>query len=94
MPAAKCVICNAEWKKKNRVSLFQIPKNPWRRERWNKACNKDLTDSDKVCEKHFLKTDFIDPPGTSKKTRLLPCALPSVFFGKHDVKVTKPFLDI
>lgn len=91
MPA--CSICSAH-SYKDKVCLFSIPNEEWRRQRWNKACNRILTDADRLCERHFVWADFIDLPGTLKKitkrtakTRLLPCAVPSIFFEKYDSKV-------
>lgn len=91
-----CSICAAH-PYKDKVSVYKVPTEAWRRQRWNKACNRTLLDTDRLCERHFLRSDFIDIPGARKKntrSRLLPCAIPSVFFEKYDPKAARSLLHI
>ena len=38
--------------------------------------------SSRICNIHFLKTDFVDSPGGSYKLKLKPNTVPSVFPGR------------
>jgi len=56
-------------------------------EKWLLAINRHgfiPKKSSRICNIHFLKTDFVDSPGDSYMLKLKPSTVPSVFPGRPE----------
>ncbi|XP_025202741.1 THAP domain-containing protein 4-like [Melanaphis sacchari] len=83
-----CVVpnCKSRGSTDSDFHFFTFPINDGiRLEKWMLAINRQgfiPKKSSRICNIHFLKTDFVNSPGGSYKLKLKPNSVPSVFPGR------------
>ncbi|XP_011177001.1 uncharacterized protein T_5 isoform X2 [Zeugodacus cucurbitae] len=82
MPGNSCAVCKSSWN--NTVSMFSPPRDEYMRGKWEVACGVKLTQSSRLCSKHFTANDFTS--ANPKRARLQGDAVPSLNFTTASVK--------
>ncbi|XP_018784269.1 PREDICTED: uncharacterized protein LOC108966020 [Bactrocera latifrons] len=85
MPGNSCSVCKSSWN--NTVSMFSPPRDEYMRGKWEVAIGVKLTQSSRLCSKHFCANDFTS--ANPKRARLQSDAVPSLNLSRASVERRK-----
>ncbi|XP_011203209.2 uncharacterized protein LOC105226126 isoform X2 [Bactrocera dorsalis] len=85
MPGNSCSVCKYSWN--NTVSMFSPPRDEYMRGKWEVAIGIKLTQSSRLCSKHFCANDFTS--ANPKRARLQSDAVPSMNLSRASVERRK-----
>ncbi|XP_050329093.1 uncharacterized protein LOC126758758 isoform X1 [Bactrocera neohumeralis] len=86
MPGNSCSVCKSSWN--NAVSMFSPPRDEYMRSKWEVAIGVKLTQSSRLCSKHFCANDFTS--ANPKRARLQSDAVPSLNLSGAGVERSEP----